>query len=337
MVVHRNHFATIPAAEFYLHTPDGARVACFRWDAHGEVRGIVQIAHGMGEHIGRYSETIDALVAAGFTVYANDHRGHGLTAASMDWLGDLGPGGFDSLVADMYELSRIAWNDYPEEPFFLLGHSMGSFAAQQYALEHSYQIHGLILSGSGALDGLARLAASAPPGVNILNAPFEPARTPFDWLSRDTAIVDAFIKDPLCFAQLRAPSLASFLAAAPRLADPERLRGIRSELPVLIFSGSDDPVGQHLEGVQTLIDRYRQAGVQTISQDFYPGGRHEMLNETCRDAVRSSLLRWINRVLHRLEPHGAVETRSAQTGQRQEPKTPSSSPAFSSSEFSVLW
>jgi len=156
---------------------------------------------------------------------------------------------------------------------------MGSFAAQQYVLEHSREIDGLILSGSGALDGLALLAGSAPPGSNSLNAPFEPARTPFDWLSRDNAVVDAFINDPMCFGQLQPTSFASFLAAAPRLSDPASLRQIRADLPIYLFSGSDDPVGQHLKAVETLLERYRQAGVHDICHDFYLGGRHEMLNE----------------------------------------------------------
>src|SRR5262249_39126138 len=159
---------------------------------------------------------------------------------------------------------------------------------QQYVLDHSAEIDGLILSGSGALDGLALLATSSPQGSNILNAPFEPARTPLDWLSRDEAVVDAFMNDPLCFPQLQLASFASFLAAAPRLSDSASLRKIRADLPIYIFSGSEDPVGQQLEGVQTLIGRYRKAGVHDISHQFYSGGRHEMLNEINRDEVQAN-------------------------------------------------
>jgi len=171
-----------PSAEFRFTSTDGVRVACARWDARTSVRGTVQIAHGMGEHIGRYVGLIEALVGAGLTVYGNDHRGHGRTAA------------------------------------------------QQYVLDHSREI-----------DGLARLASAAPPGENLLNAPFEPARTPFEWLSRDTAVVDAFIDDPLCFAQLQPAAFGSFLGAAPRLCDPASLGKIRRDLPIYLFSGSDDP------------------------------------------------------------------------------------------------
>ena len=290
-----------PSAEFRFESWDGMRIACARWESRRRVRGVVQIAHGIGEHIGRYAETIEFLVANGLTVYANDHRGHGRTATSTRGFGNFGEGGFDLLVEDMVQLSRIAKTDNPHLPFILLGHSMGSFAAQQYVLNDSSEIDGLVLSGSGALDGLARLASSAPAGKNILKAHFEPARTPFDWLSRDIEVVDAFIEDPLCFPELQPAALTSFLAAAPRLSDPRDLRRIRDDLPIYLFSGSEDPVGQELEGVQTLIDRYHKAGIYDISHDFYAGGRHEMLNEINRGEVRERLLAWIFAVIERTE------------------------------------
>jgi alpha-beta hydrolase superfamily lysophospholipase len=138
-----------PSTEFRLTSADGLRVACTRWEGRAPVRAVVQIAHGMGEHIGRYVGLIEALVSVGVTVYGNDRRGHGHTAASAAQFGDFGEGGFDSLVEDMFRLSRIAKGDHPGQPFILLGHSMGSFAAQQYVLDHSGDIDGLILSGSG--------------------------------------------------------------------------------------------------------------------------------------------------------------------------------------------
>jgi len=255
----------------------------------------------MGEHIGRYLGVIDALTSSGLTVYGSDHRGHGRTASSPAQLGDFGEGGFDLLVEDMLQLSRIAKKENPDVPFILMGHSMGSFASQQYVLDHSREIEGLILSGSGALDGLADVTSSAPAGTNILNARFEPARTPADWLSRDTVLVDAFLNDPLCFAQLQPASFASFLAAGTRLGDATALRKIRTDLPMYLFSGTDDPVGQQLEGVRILIERYRQAGLSDISHDFYPGGRHEMLNEINRKEVLTNMLDWISGLLEKQE------------------------------------
>ena len=295
------HSALTPSAEFSFTSSDGLQVACARWDSRGPARGVMQIAHGMGEHIGRYAETIETLVSAGLTVYGNDHRGHGRTAPDAAHLGDFGEGGFDLLVEDMARLSRIAREENPDKKFILLGHSLGSFAAQQYVLDHSGEIDGLILSGSGALDGLARLASSAPAGKNILNERFEPARTPFDWLSRDTAVVDAFANDPLCFAELQPVSFASFLRAAARLSDPIQLKKIRDDLPVCLISGSEDPIGQQLEGVHQLIHRYEDAGLYNIARDFYEGGRHEMLNEINREEVRTRLITWIAPLLENQE------------------------------------
>ena len=289
---------SITTHQFKFTSTDGLQIACARWNNRNQSRGIIQIAHGMGEHIGRYLELIEALVHAGLVVYGNDHRGHGRTALSPQQLGDFGPGGFNLLVEDAVHLSVIAKEENPEKPFILLGHSLGSFAAQQCALDHSDSIDGLVLSGSGALDGLARLAKSAPPGEDFLNASFASARTPFDWLSRDPAVVDAFIKDPLCFGTLQPGSMESFLGASSQLADPRRLRGIRSDLPIHAFSGSEDPVGQQLQGVRVLLDRYHRAGVSKLSHHFYPGGRHEMLNETNRSEVRTNLLLWISKTLH---------------------------------------
>jgi alpha-beta hydrolase superfamily lysophospholipase len=288
---------TVSPKEFRFTSRDGLPIACFRWDARGASRGVVQIAHGMGEHIGRYAELIAVLQEAGLVVYGHDHRGHGRTARSPEEFGDYGEGGFDLLVEDMAELTRIAKEENPEQPYLLLGHSMGSFATQQFVLDHSYLIDGVILSGSGVLDGMVRLSRSAPQKYNFLNAAFEPARTPFDWLTRDASILDAFMKDPLCFAMLKPASTASFLGASTRLADPTLLSEIRHDLPAYLFSGSEDPVGERLAGVRTLMDRYHRAGICDISFDFYEGGRHEMLNEINRGEVRTNLLDWISGVL----------------------------------------
>jgi len=283
---------------FRFTSADGLSIFCTRWDSDRNASGVVQIAHGLGEHIGRYIGLIECLVHAGLVVYGNDHRGHGRTAPSPEFFGDFGPSGFDLLVEDMHQLSRIAKSEQPGRHFILLGHSMGSFAAQKYALDYSECLDGLALSGSGALDGLVELVRSSGrvPG-EILNAGFQPARTPCDWLSRDPASVNAFLNDPLCFGWLKPAATESFFSAAANLADPARLHKIRRDLPIYLFSGSEDPVGQQQRGLATLIDRYREAGISDISYNLYPGGRHEMLNETNRDEVRQNLLRWIARVI----------------------------------------
>jgi alpha-beta hydrolase superfamily lysophospholipase len=287
---------------FQFTSANGLPIACVKWSGHQDIRGVVQIAHGLGEHMGRYAELAQSLVHGEFVVYGNDHRGHGLTAKASGNFGDFGPGGFDQLVEDMLGLQVIAKKQHPGKPYILLGHSMGSFAAQQLILDYSHSIDGLVLSGSGTLDGLVHLAQSVSAGedpMKLINAPFDPARTSSDWLSRDNAEVDAFIADPLCFPSLTAKSMESFLDASPRLADPKEIRKVRQNLPIYIFSGSDDPVGERLEGVRALIDRYRGAGIASIAHDFYPGGRHEMLHELNRREVFTNLLGWISSILER--------------------------------------
>src|SRR6266436_1753136 len=214
---------------FHFTSSDGLSIACVKWSNGHHVRGVVQIAHGLGEHMGRYAELAKLLVEDELVVYGNDHRGHGLTAKPSDSFGDFGPAGFDQLVEDMVSLRVIAKREHPGKPYILLGHGMGSFAAQQFVLDHSHSIDGLALSGSGTLDGLARTAQSISPGedpMKMMNAAFEPARTPFDWLSRENAEVDAFINDPLCFPSLKPDSMQSFLDAFPRLADPREIRKV---------------------------------------------------------------------------------------------------------------
>jgi len=285
---------------FHFTSSDGLPIACVKWSGPHDVRGVVQIAHGLGEHIGRYSELAETLVQDHFVVYGNDHRGHGLTAKATGKFGDFGSGGFDQLVSDMSSLRAIASNENPGKPYILLGHSMGSFAAQQFILDHSHSITALILSGSSALDYLARQFQAVPKGedpLKLMNASFEPSRTPFDWVSRDEAEVDAFMSDPMCFPALTPASMESFIEAFPRLADPRELRKVRADLPIYIFSGSDDPVGQKLEGVRVLMDRYHSAGLTSIAHDFYTGGRNEMLHELNRSEVITNLLVWISGVV----------------------------------------
>jgi alpha-beta hydrolase superfamily lysophospholipase len=287
---------------FQFTSTGGLAIACVKWSGDRRVRGVVQIAHGLGEHMGRYAELAETLVQGEFVVYGNDHRGHGLTAKPSGNFGDFGPGGFDQLVEDMVSLRLIAKNEHLGKPYILLGHGMGSFAAQQFILDHSHSINGLVLSGSGILDGLAHVGQSVPTGVDamkLMNAAFEPARTPFDWLSRDDAEVNAFMDDPLCFPSLTPKSMQSFLDAFPRLADPREIRKVREDLPIYIFSGSEDPVGQRLEGVRALIERYGGTGITSIAHDFYTGGRHEMFHEINRREVFTNLLIWIAGILER--------------------------------------
>lgn len=276
---------------FEFKGSDGAQIAAYRWRATSP-RVAVQIAHGMGEHALRYGPPFAPFADEGIEVFANDHRGHGKTAAAGA-LGDFGAGGFGAVVDDMAQLSTIIRREYPQLPIILIGHSMGSFAAQIYLLKHSGLIDGAVLSGSAALDLLPPPSAD---GLEAFNAPFEPARTKFDWLSRDAAEVDKYVADPLCGFSVTPDSMVSLFTAAAPLFEENALTHIRSTLPVYFIAGDKDPLNGDLTRLQPLVQRYRQAGIRDVRTDFYPGGRHEMFNETNREEVMTNLLRWIERV-----------------------------------------
>jgi alpha-beta hydrolase superfamily lysophospholipase len=282
--------------DFSFNSEDGLEIAYYRWRAPGRAAGIVQIAHGMGEHAWRYAHVADFLNEAGFHVYANDHRGHGRSVKSRESLGDFGALGWKGLVADMVTLTRLARTREGRLPVVLLGHSMGSFAAQLYVLDNSALIAGLVLSGSAAMDKLP-IDPSREVDLAAFNAAFEPARTPHDWLSRDTAAVDAYEADPLCGFGINRKAMETMAASAIRLVDPAALAQIRKDLPIYIFAGDKDPVNHDLEWVKPLAERYRAAGIANVSEKYYPDGRHEMLNETNRNEVMRDLAAWIQKAI----------------------------------------
>ena len=282
--------------DFSFNSEDGIEIAYYRWRAPAKAAGIVQIAHGMGEHSFRYTHVAEFLNQNGFHVYANDHRGHGRSAKGPESLGDFGSGGWNGLVADMVTLTRLARTREGRLPVILLGHSMGSFAAQNYVLDNSALIAGLVLSGSAAVDKLA-IDPSQEADLTAFNRGFEPARTQHDWLSRDPAAVDAYEADPLCGFGINKTAMQTMAASAPRLIDPSALAQIRKDLPIYIFAGDKDPINHNLERLKPVAERYRAAGIANVSEKYYPGGRHEMLNETNRDEVMRDLVSWLQKTI----------------------------------------
>ncbi|HEV2170971.1 MAG TPA: alpha/beta hydrolase, partial [Candidatus Binatus sp.] len=254
--------------DFSFMSEDGIEIAYYRWRAEGKASGIVQIAHGMGEHAFRYAHVAEALNQAGFHVFANDHRGHGRSVKGPDSLGDFGAAGWNGLVTDMVTLTRLARTREGRLPVILLGHSMGSFAAQQYVLDHGAEIAGLVLSGSAAVDKLA-IDPSREADLTAFNRAFEPARTQHDWLSRDPAAVDAYEADPLCGFGVNKRAMESIAASAPRLADPAALAQIRKDLPIYIFAGDKDPINHNLEWLKPGAERYRAAGIANVTEKYY--------------------------------------------------------------------
>ena len=275
---------TITQQRFRYEGADGAGLAGFRWSGAAAPRVVLQLAHGAGEHAGRYFEPLAPIVEAGYLVYAADHRGHGLTSG-MTSLGDFGPGGAPAAVDDMAVLSRRARAENPELPLILMGHSMGAMFSQAYILDHSHLIDALVLSGTR---GPGPLPTGGP------NSGFAHPRTEYDWLSRDDAEVDKYIADPFCGIRFKSESMASFMTLRERDAGPQALAKVKAGLPVYVFVGDEDPINQKLARLTPLVEAYRAAGLE-VTLKVYPGGRHEMLNETNRDEVVADLQAWLDR------------------------------------------
>lgn len=271
-------------------------------------RAVVQLVHGMAEHMGRYDRLARALNAAGYAAAGRDHRGHGADAQRPGYFAD--QAGWDCLVEDAHALTLRLKARYPGVPFILLGHSMGSFVCREYALRYGAELDGLVLCGTGAYGrGLCAagraLAACAPRkrpaklvdkiAFSANNKPFAPARTPFDWLSRDEAEVDRYIADPLCGFVFTGEAFFDFFGGLARLTKASRLSALPSALPVYFIAGECDPVGQMGAGVRKTAARFRAAGVRDVEMRLYPGARHELFNETNRDEVTRELIDWLNR------------------------------------------
>jgi alpha-beta hydrolase superfamily lysophospholipase len=286
----------MPVSELSYKSADGTRIVAYKWEPEDEPRAAVQITHGMGEHARRYEHVAQALNDAGLVVYAQDHRGHGATADPAAY-GNLGAGGWTALVDDIGLLSGKIRADHPGLPLVLLGHSMGSFAVQQYLLDHSAEVDAVVLTGTAAIDLLEpALDLDAPMDLTGFNAPFQPARTDYDWLSRDEGIVDAYIADPACGFGIDPDSAKVMFAGARRLTDPAQVAAIRDSLPVYIAVGEADPVNGGLTLLTPLTERLSSAGLTDVTIRTYPGARHEILNETNRDEVIAELNRWLGRV-----------------------------------------
>lgn len=305
------------ASEFYFEADDGVRRLIRRWLPGDRPRAIVQIAHGLAEHSRRYEDFALALNRAGIGAYANDHRGHGGTAKAGEFGFLAAQDGWRLCLDDLWALNRRIAGDHPGAPIVFFGHSMGSFMGQAFIADHGDALAGAILSGSNgappATAGLGRWIArfermrlGARGKSKLLktmmfgefNKPFRPARTPFDWLSRDPAAVDAYIADPLCGFDYTTQLVIDLLDGLPPLLAPATLARIPKTLPIYIVSGARDPVGGNLQG---LIDAYRGAGLKPTVR-LYPDARHEMLNELDRETVKAELIGWIDGVLAKAPP-----------------------------------
>ncbi|WNJ84221.1 alpha/beta hydrolase [Pseudomonas canadensis] len=300
---------------FWLAANDRSRLYVNQWMPDGPAKAVVMLSHGMAEHSARYARLAEALCGAGYGLYALDQRGHGRTADE----GTLGlyaeKDGWNKVVGDLASLNQHIGQQQPGLPIILLGHSMGSYIAQAYLLHHSASLDGAILSGSNfqpvALYRAARVIArferlrQGLRGRSALieflsfgsfNKAFKPNRTAFDWLSRDPDEVDKYINDPLCGFRCTNQLWIDLLGGLQQISKASNLAQIDPGLPILVMGGECDPVSEG-KRLNSLAEALRDAGCQHLHLAVYPQARHEVFNETNRDAVTADVLAWLDQAL----------------------------------------
>lgn len=286
----------------------GKKLECIHWPVQGKPRAVVQLVHGMVEHIRRYEETAKALNEAGFAVVGHSHMGHGRTAQLKGYFAE--KNGWDVLIEDVHSLRVLTEREYPGVPYFLLGHSMGSFVVRSYCLKHEKGLSGVILSGTGhyspAIVTAGSLIARIQCALGGAKKPSEllkkisfagylkdipNPKSANAWLSRDDEAVERYDADPLCGFTFTAAAYRDMFEGLSRLY-PSRIE-MYSDIPVLFISGDRDPVGANGSGVRRVAEELSQAGVENVKVMLYPGGRHEMFNEINRDEAWYDLTQWI--------------------------------------------
>lgn len=310
---------------------DGKKIHYQKWIPQGKPAAVIQIAHGMMEHIGKYDQFAEFLTGIGYAVVGDDHRGHGKTIEKPEEQGFLtDKNGWFRTAEDLIGLRGIIEQEFPRLPIILFGHSMGSFLARTIAILHPAAYSGMICSGTSASQGLLGAAGRVAAEIGALlfgnrkpaqfldtlafepyRKQFSPRRTEFEWLSRDSAEVDAYVEDPLCgfVCSYKFFSDLSFGIAFINRRDP--VSRMRKDLPILMISGEEDPVGGRGKGIEQVFSRFISAGLTDVTMKLYPEGRHALLSDICRDEVESDISGWLSGVLEELPKDQSRERKSA--------------------------
>ena len=301
--------------DFYFQSSTGrTSIHALKCVPDGKPRAVVQIAHGIAEHIDRYRPFMEFLADNGFVAAGNDHLGHGKSIRVPEEQGFFAEkDGWWRVVDDMDKLHDIMSNEYPELPYVLFGHSMGSFLTRTYLIKHPDKYDGVILSGTGhqspalvlggnvAASVMAKLNGAMGDGTKLDSLAFgsylskiENPRTKFDWLSRDAEQVDKYIADPLCGFVGKIGLYRDMMQGIKFITDKKNIAQMNKEKPVYFMSGDGDPVGDYGKGVERAYKAFCDAGLHDVFMRLYPGGRHEMLNETNKEQVYQDILNWLN-------------------------------------------
>lgn len=307
-------------SEFCFDSRDGkSKLHAVRYvpDDTQKIKGVVQIVHGMAEHITRYEEFARFLTERGFVVTGEDHLGHGDSAAESGKYGYFcGQDAATVLVRDVHRLKKMTQAQFPDVPYILLGHSMGSFITRNYLCRYGTGISAAVIMGTGMQPKAVLTAAKAltalqrvifgPEHVSRLidrlafgsyNKRIDKPRTSFDWLSGEPERVDAYIADPQCGFVFTVNGFETLFELISRLHKPENLKGIPAQLPVLMLSGTADPVGNYGKDVQSAFASLKDAGLKNVTLKLFEGGRHELLNETNRDEIMQYIYRWLEEIV----------------------------------------
>ena len=289
------------------------RIRAKKYLPDGEAKAIVQIAHGIAEHIDRYAEFMEFLAGNGYIVVANDHLGHGKSINGPEDLGFFAArDGWNYVLRDMEKLHDRTGKEHPGVPYVMFGHSMGSFLTRTYLIRYPGKYDAAILSGTGhqakpmVLGGYALASAAVklygPRKVGdklnsiafgAYNKGFENPRTAFDWLSRDEAQVDKYIADPLCGFVATVSLFRDMMGGIKFITDQKNINTMSRTQPVYFMSGDCDPVGDNGKGVERAYKAFCDAGLHDVMIRLYPGGRHEMLNEVNKYDVYQDILSWL--------------------------------------------
>ncbi len=299
--------------EFILSATDGHNIFVRSWKpSRKKPQGIVQISHGMAEHSARYSATAKQLCAAGFIVFAHDHRGHGQSMNGSPSGHYANEDGWNLVKSDLNLVQTHISTEHPELSLFLLGHSMGSFISMSYLIDFNPKLAGVILSGSNydhpiryralkpviKAEKLRNGATGKSPLIEFLtfgsfNKEVASPTTSFDWLSRDQTEVDKYINDEACGFLCTNQLWDDLTSGLISISSKTRLRDIESALPIYLFAGCKDPVGESSKGVRRLTHKLISSGHTDVTCKLYPDGRHEMLNETNKAEVVDDLIAWM--------------------------------------------
>lgn len=296
--------------EFWVSTSDHTDVYVKKWfKTEVKPKAIVQLSHGMIEHIQRYHDFSTFLLENDIFVYGNDHRGHGKTGGKQGQLGYFSDrNGFTNVMEDIHEITKIIKSEYPKTPLILFGHSMGSFLARHYIQFYSNDIDGLILSGTGFFPTITNISGKALASIlpakkksslmNTLafgtyNKKIVNKKTNFDWLTRDEEAVTKYIDDPQTGYIPTARFFYDLMDGLDKIHKKNLNKNIRKDLPILLISGEADPVGNYSKGVWKVAKNYHQIGLDNVKTVLFEGARHELLHEINKEEVYSTIYNWV--------------------------------------------